>query len=181
MDELRNRFEATLLPHIDASYNLARWIVRDAAVADDMVQESLLRALRYFSRCRESNVRPWLLTIVRHTCFAWLKSHRQGELHDYSLDQMDLENIPDKTDCNPETLAIRKGEEAMLQEAIAALPVVFREAIILREFEDLSYREIAQIAGVPIGTVMSRLARARRLLFQSLGAINRAAEWEALR
>lgn len=181
MDEYRTRFEQTVLPHVDAAYNLARWIVRNADDAEDVVQESLLRALRFFGGFRGANVRPWLLTIVRHACYAWLQSRRPADLSELSADELDASGALTGPDLNPETLAIRSAEAAQLNDAISALPVAFREALILREMEDMSYREISQITQVPIGTVMSRLSRARRLLIQSLGAIAQATEREGRR
>lgn len=175
------RFETTVLPHIGAAYNLARWIVHDANDAEDVLQESLLRALRFFGGFRGRDGRPWLLAIVRNACYAWLKSRRPEELHDLSPEEIDASASADGPDLDPESLAIRQAEAALLNEAIGALPVAFRETLILRELEDLSYREIANITDVPIGTVMSRLARARRLLMQSLVAISRAAEGEGRR
>lgn len=175
MDDERTRFETTVLPHVGAAYNLARWIVRDANDAEDVLQESLLRALRFFGGFRGQDARPWLLAIVRNACYAWLRSRRPDELHDLSPEEIDAGDCTDRPDLNPETLAIRHAEAAALNRAIAALPVVFRETLMLRELESLSYREIANITDVPIGTVMSRLARARRLLMQSLAAISRAA------
>lgn len=179
MDEHRARFERIVLPHMGAGYNLARWIVRDANDAEDVLQEALLRALRFFGGFRGGDARAWLLAIVRNASFAWLQSRRPHELRELSADELDAGAPLGGPDFNPETLAIRHAEAALVTEAIAALPVAFREALILRELEDLSYREIARITEVPIGTVMSRLARARRLLMQSLGAISQAAEREA--
>ena len=163
-----------MLAHMDAAYNLARWIVRNPSDAEDVVQESMLRALRFIGDFRGTDIRPWLLAIVRNAAYAWLKAHRPTELHDFSTEELDAGAILDQTDLNPETLAIRYAEKTLLNEAISALPVIFREALILRELEELSYREISQIADVPIGTVMSRLSRARHLLAQALGAIAHA-------
>lgn len=170
MDENRARVEQMLL-HMDAAYNLARWLVRNSSDAEDVMQESMLRALRYVGGFRGTDIRPWLLAIVRNVSYAWLKSHRPAELHDFSADELEVNAALDRPDLNPETVAIRHAEKALVNEAISALPVIFREALILRELEELSYREIARITDIPIGTVMSRLSRARQLLAQALGAI----------
>lgn len=177
-DEQRTRFETSVMPHVGAAYNLARWIVRDANDAEDVLQESLLRALRFFGGFRGQDARPWLLAIVRNACYAWLRSRRPEELHDLSAEEVDAGAADAGPDLDPESLLIRRAETALLNEAIAALPVAFRETLILRELEDLSYREIAGVTDVPIGTVMSRLARARRLLMQSLAAISQATDSE---
>jgi len=181
MDPQRERFAAVVLPHLSAAYNLARWLVRDAHDAEDIVQDAVLRALRHFGGFRGSDARPWLLAIVRNASYAWLRARRPGELHDLNADELDTAMAGDAPDFNPETVLIRQAEKQLLNAAIAALPVAFREALILRELEDLSYREIAQITETPIGTVMSRLSRARRLLAQALGAIANASERESQR
>ena len=155
-----------MLPHLDAAYNLARWLTRNDHDAQDVAQEAMLRAFRFFDGLR-GEPRPWLLAIVRNTCFDWLRAHRPADLAaiEDGVEDVDVET--------PETLAARNLDRRMLNEAIAALPIQFREVLILRELEDLSYREIARIAGVPIGTVMSRLSRARRLLSESMQVITR--------
>lgn len=173
MDENQARVEQMLL-HMDAAYNLARWLVRNSSDAEDVMQESMLRALRYVGGFRGTDIRPWLLAIVRNVSYAWLKSHRPAELLDVSTDELEVNSALERPDLNPETVAIRHAEKTLLNEAISALPVIFREALILRELEELSYREIARITDVPIGTVMSRLSRARQLLAQALGAIAQA-------
>ena len=155
----RERFERMVLPHVDAAYNLARWLTRNDHDADDVLQDAMLRAYRFFPALR-GEPRPWLLAIVRNACWSWLQANRPAEL-DSSDDA--ASDAP-----GPEALAAREFDRAALNQAIAALPVPFREALVLRELEDLSYKEIARIAGVPIGTVMSRLARARRLLAEAL-------------
>jgi RNA polymerase sigma-70 factor (ECF subfamily) len=165
----RQRFEAVALPHLDAAYNLARWLTRNDADAADVVQEAFVRALTYFDGYREENPRAWLLTIVRNTCYRWLERNRSATIVPLSREveermegaSADLhgEPVPD-----PESLAARHRDSALLNELIAELPPTFREALVLRELEDLSYQEIADVLSVPIGTVMSRLARARGLL-----------------
>ena len=158
-----------MLPHLDAAYNLARWITRNDHDAQDVVQEGMLRAFRFFDGLR-GEARPWLLAIVRNSCFTWLQVNRPAELAGF--DDRAVEPIDEST---PETLAVRQFDRRLLNEALAALSAQFREALILRVLEDLSYKDIARITDVPIGTVMSRLARGRRLLAESLQAISNAA------
>ena len=168
MNETRERFVRTVMPHLDAAYNLARWLVRDPHDADDVVQESMLSALRHLDALRGPDPRPWLLAIVRHASYALLRARRPAEWID--VDELDATEAAVFADVpawgDPEAAVIRSSERALLDEAVAALPVPYREVLILREFEDLSYRDIARIADVPVGTVMSRLSRARRLLAQ---------------
>ncbi len=160
----RARFEQQVLPHLDAAFNLARWLTRNDHDAEDVVQEAMLRAYRFFDALR-GEARPWLLAIVRNACFSWLQANRPAELQ--AIDRMELESDAP----GPEALAARDLDRRRVNEAIAALPVQFREVLVLRELEDLAYKDIARIAEIPIGTVMSRLARARRLLVESLRII----------
>jgi RNA polymerase sigma-70 factor, ECF subfamily len=162
-----SRFVAEVLPHGAAAYNLARWLCRNEADARDIVQESFTRALQYFSGFRGGDARSWLLTIVRNTASTWLKSRpagARGEQDDEHQGEGELEAPPGSgawPGADP-LRAVISGEEARtLRHAIAALPAEYREVLVLREFEDLPYRDIASIVGCPIGTVMSRLARAR--------------------
>jgi RNA polymerase sigma-70 factor (ECF subfamily) len=166
LSERKRRFERLVLPHFDAAYNLARWLTRNDHDAQDVVQEAVLRAYRFFDGLR-GEARPWLLSIVRNSFLTWLQVNRPAET--VGIDDGLIELIPTDED-GPEVLAARNFDRKMLNEAIATLPLQFREVLILRELEDLSYKDIARIADVPIGTVMSRLARARRLLAESLGA-----------
>ena len=156
----RARFEAQVLPHLDAAYNLARWLTRNDHDADDALQDALLRAYRFYGSLR-GEPRPWLLAIVRNACWSWLQTNRPADLA--VVDDAAEADTP-----GPEALLARELDRRAVNAAIAALPVPFREALVLRELEDFSYKQIAQIAGVPIGTVMSRLARARRLLADAL-------------
>jgi len=157
MDDRRRRFEAQALPHLDAAYNLARWLSRSPADADDIVQDAMLRAFRAFDGFRGGDAKAWILTIVRN-CWrsAGAASKRRGHT------SLEDENLA--ADDDPEGTAIQAGTRRRLDALVAELPEEFREVLILREMEDLSYREIAEVTGTPIGTVMSRLARARALL-----------------
>ena len=159
----RGRFEQQVMPHIDAAYNLARWLTRNDHDAEDVVQEAMLRAYRFFGGLR-GQPRPWLLAIVRNACFTWLRNNRPAEL----AAPDDREQESDSP--GPEALVASELNRQRINDAIAALPLMFREVLVLRELEELSYRDIARIAEVPIGTVMSRLARGRRLLAESLRA-----------
>ena len=162
------RFELLALPHLDAAYNLARWLTRNDEDAQDVVQEAMLRAMRYFGSFRGDNARPWLLQIVRHTAFAWMKHNRPAEMSSIDEDDGDVHEVPAPAADEPSLVAQRGDDRAQLNQALAALPIAFREVLVLRELEDLSYQEIARIADVPIGTVMSRLSRARGLMRQAL-------------
>jgi RNA polymerase sigma-70 factor (ECF subfamily) len=163
-------FERVVLPHLDAAYNLARWLVRDPVAAEDIVQDSCLRALQYFASFRGGDGRAWLLQIVRNTSYARLGTRRAGV--EVSLDgSADSEDggigmdIPDPGP-GPEATYARQQDLARLEQALAALPVELRECLVLCELEQLSYKDIARITEVPIGTVMSRLWRARQMLLR---------------
>ena len=161
MDNHRQRFEALVLPHVDAAYNLARWLSRSPGDADDIVQEAMLRAFRAFDGFRGESIRPWLLTIVRN---CWRSSAGDSRRRAHSpLPDEDGQPLASQ-DPDPEAAALGASEGRRLEAMIAQLPADFREVLILREMEELSYREIAEATGAPIGTVMSRLARARAVL-----------------
>lgn len=163
--EERARFEQVVLPHLNAAYNLARWLVRREQDAEDIVQEAFLRAYRFFSGFHGGDARAWLLQIVRNTSYTWLQQNRPQE----SASEFDEEMHSDtQTPVNPETLAIEGANRERLLRALEELPANFREVLVLRELEGCSYKEIAEITGIPIGTVMSSLSRARRRLVLAL-------------
>jgi RNA polymerase sigma factor (sigma-70 family) len=163
-----------VLPHLDAAYNLARWLTRDDHAAEDMVQEAYLRALKFFAGFRGGDARAWLLTIVRNACFNWLRLRRTEQLHepfDEDVHSPDIGNAVGYAEgaaASPETWLERSATAERIRDALESLPAEYREALVLRELEGLSYKEIASIADVPIGTVMSRLARARKQLRKRL-------------
>ena len=157
----RPRFEDAVLPHLNAAYNLARWLTRNDQDAEDVVQEAYLRAWKFFGSFRGGESRPWLLTIVRRTCYTWLQHNRgQETVTEFDDERHSVAN----EEANPETLLLHRVQAHELRQALEALPMEFREVIVLRELEDCSYKEIAAITDVPLGTVMSRLARARQRL-----------------
>ena len=167
------RFQEIALPHLDAAYNLARWLARNDDDAQDIVQEAFLRAFKSFAGFRGDSCRPWLLAIVRNTCYTWLREHRNEKLdvpYDDALanEESGGQLYPDRADDNPETIVAASEDRRLFDAALAALPIEFREAVILRDVEELSYKEIASVAAIPIGTVMSRLARGRRMLYADL-------------
>lgn len=166
------RFQALALPHLDAAYNLARWLCGNASDADDIVQEACMRALRFVDSCRGDNARPWLLTIVRHTWYTeW---RRRANAHEVaSPEALDAAEGPDDWQPageDPLALLMRGDDMRRVNAALVQLPAEYREVLVLREMEELSYREIAAITDVPVGTVMSRLSRARRRLAMLLGS-----------
>jgi len=159
------RFEKLVMPHLTAGYNLARWLARDGHDAEDIVQDACMRALKYIDSLNRADARAWFLTIVRHAFYDWCERNRPAEIA--RDDGSAIENAVDAGATDPEQAALRRSETKVLAEAIAELPLAFREVLILRELEDLSYKEIARVADIPVGTVMSRLARARALLHGS--------------
>jgi len=164
-EQTRARFEALMLPLMNDAYNLARWLMKNQEDAEDAVQESYLRAFRFFASFQGTNFRAWLLRIVRNTCYSALGARKLKE-KEVPLEE-EAGEIEDDSPLPPVSLA-RKATVEAVREAIAALPVEFREAVVLREIEGLSYKEISQVTEVPIGTVMSRLARARHQLYLTL-------------
>ncbi len=155
------RFERSVVPFMDAAYNLARWLTRNDHDAQDVVQEAFLRAFRFFDGFRGGDSRAWLLAIVRNTFYSWIRQNRDDERRQtVDADTAVAEN-PAK---NPDAILLRETMEASLRRSIEDLPAEYREVLILRELEGMSYKEIAGIADLPLGTVMSRLARARRQL-----------------
>jgi RNA polymerase sigma-70 factor (ECF subfamily) len=164
----RREFETVMLPHLDAAFNLARWLTRDDVAAEDVVQEAYYRALRFFAGFRGGDGRAWLLAVVRRAAFDWLAQRRR-------LATAPLEDgyLAGDDSLNPEVIALREAEREDVRRAIEELAPEFREVLVLRELEGLSYQEIASVIGAPLGTVMSRLSRARdqlqRRLTRSLG------------
>jgi len=165
--ERARRFRDAALPHLDDVFALARYLMRNAADADDAVQECYLRALRHFDSYQGPAMKPWLLAILRNVCNAeFARRSKQGTVSDCDEDERTAEVLPlwQEPQVSPETALLREQDGAAIRRLIAGLPQPYREAIVLREVNDLSYHEIAQVAGVPVGTVMSRLARARAML-----------------
>ena len=161
------RFRAIVLPHLNSAFNLACWLTRSRPDAEDVVQEAYLRAFKFFDSFHGDDGRAWLLTIVRNTFYTW---HKQNQTQNTAFDEQchspDGENVlaTEYVDNNPENLLLQKDSQQQLLQALQALPLEFREVMVLRELEDLSYKQIAAIVGIPIGTVMSRLGRGRKLL-----------------
>jgi len=161
------RFEEIALPHLRAAYNLARWLVHNEHDAEDIVQESYLRALKHFSGYYGGDARAWLLTIVRNTCYTWLQKNRllrQADPIEDKLDELGTDFL------DPEVLLLQHLDSQTVRNALQELPVEFREVVVLREMEALSYKEIANVVDIPIGTVMSRLKRGRERLHKLLAS-----------
>jgi RNA polymerase sigma-70 factor (ECF subfamily) len=161
----QTRFEELVLPHLDAGYNLARWLTRNVADAEDVVQDACVRALKYVGSLRDGDARAWFLTIVRRAFYDWCGRNRPAEIARDDGTAIDM--AIDEAAVGPEQAALKNSESRLLADMVAELPLAYREVLILREFEELSYKEIARIADIPVGTVMSRLARARGLLQRS--------------
>lgn len=161
---VREGFAALVLPHLDAAATLARWLMRDAAAADDVVQDAMLRALRFHEGFRGENARGWVLRIVRNVAWQALKDRRsQPEVSDA---ERGMEDIADRSP-SPETVVASMQDLQRVRETLDSMPAELRECLVLRELEELSYKEIARITDVPVGTVMSRLWRARQIMMQA--------------
>ena len=163
-------FEQVILPHLDAAYNLARWLLRNDHDAEDVVQEAIIRAFRFFDGFSGENPRAWLLKVVRNSAYKFFHQNRARELDAEFDEELHADAAyPGRSSETPEVLLLCSAQRRLLNEAVQALPVEFREAFVLREMEGLSYKEIAEVARIPIGTVMSRLSRARRQLQAAVG------------
>lgn len=173
-DKKNDRFVQLALPHLDAAYSLARWLTRDDFAAEDVVQMAYLRAFRFFDQFRGDNPRAWILTIVRRTFYTSLREHRQEQEHidfDESVHSGGTEQIGASgfaTGSHPESIVAGRDIQRIINAGLDKLPCIFREVVVLKDIEDLSYKEIAEVVEVPIGTVMSRLARGRKLLGEHL-------------
>ena len=175
--ERMRRFRDAALPHLDDLYTLARYLMRNATDAEDAVQECYLRALRHFDSYRGPAMKPWLLAILRNVCNAeFARRGKQEVPTDFAQDESVAEDMPmwQEPQASPEKLILRQQDSATIRRLVADLPEPFRETIVLREVNDLSYQEIAEVAGVPVGTVMSRLARARAMLRSAWNAAEAA-------
>jgi RNA polymerase sigma-70 factor (ECF subfamily) len=166
-NDTAERFRQAALPHLDALYTLARYLLRNPTDAEDAVQECYLRALRHFDTLQGDDVKPWLLAILRNVCRVEFGRRARVVLYDGNTGNEEADDtVPlwQEAQENPESELLRKLDAKTIQSMVTALPEAFREVVVLRELEDLSYREIADVVGAPVGTVMSRLARARALL-----------------
>lgn len=167
------RFEREVMPHLDAAYNLARWLLHDPHDAEDATQEATLRAFRFLDTFRGGNAKAWLLAIVRHACYSHARMRRPASLDDLDSHHADASSAEAfamglEPGASPEAELIEKDQKNLVNVCLRELPAEFREVLILRELEGLMYKEISEIAGVPLGTVMSRLSRARALLHKAV-------------
>jgi RNA polymerase sigma-70 factor (ECF subfamily) len=173
-DNGRARFAQIVLPHLSEGFALARWIAGNRPDAEDILQEASLRAFRAIGDRRDGSVRAWWLTIVRNSAYTWLRRNRPALLVGVAyIEAVERAQTPDNDPETPETTLIAQADAAQLEAAIATLPAPFRETLILRDLQGLDYREIAEVTAVPIGTVMSRLARARTRLIALLQGTGR--------
>lgn len=163
-DTPRGSFDEIILPHLDAAHNLARWLVRNGDHAEDVVQEACLRAFRYFGTFQGGNARAWLLSIVRTTAFTWLRKNRAQQLAAQFNEEI---HTPGCEGHSPETVLLQRADTQLLAQAMDCLPERLRAVLVLRELEGLSYKEIAEVVGIPTGTVMSSLFRARERFRQA--------------
>ena len=178
------RFAQVAMPHLDAAFNLARWLTGNSHDAEDVTQEAMLRALKFIDGFRDGDARTWILTIVRNTFYSqWRRTRSRGESAEFDED---LHSLGDDAgiataagDANPESIFARGEDMRLLDRALAEVAVEYREALVLREIEDLSYKEIAAMLEIPIGTVMSRIARGRRLVMETFDRL--AGEYRGLR
>lgn len=163
---LAKRFEALVLPHMNSAYNIARWLTHNDQDAQDVVQEAYVRAFRFFGGFRGDDARAWLLSIVRNTFYTWHQQNRghAADTTEFEEDMHSLESDQTERDDSPEAMLIRSQSQKRVHQALRRLRVEYREVVVLRELEDLSYKEIAAIVGIPMGTVMSRLGRGRQQL-----------------
>jgi len=159
------QFEAALLPHLPAAYNLARWLTRNDHDAEDLVQEAYLRGFKSFAGFHGGDGRGWILAIVRNACYSWLQQRRNQELAEVFDEEV---HTAEDHSGSPEAVLLQDADTQLVRDALEKLPVEFREILVLRELEGMSYREIADLAGIPVGTVMSRLARGREHLQRQL-------------
>jgi len=174
------RFQVMIMPHLDSAFNLARWLTRSDQDAEDIVQESYLRAFKFFDSFHGEDGRAWLLSIVRNTFYTWHQQNKmqvintpfEEDLHSIKQEDASLEQ---NTNNKPEEMLIQEDNRRLVHQALEALPVEFREVIVMRELEELSYKQIAEIMGIPMGTVMSRLGRSRKQLAEIIALTNRDA------
>jgi RNA polymerase sigma factor (sigma-70 family) len=170
------RFKALVLPHLNSAFNLARWLTRNDHDAQDVVQEAYLRAYKFFPGFRGEDPRSWLLAIVRNTFYTWYQQNRgQASATVFDEEIHSAETAAPHPYDNPEAMLIRTESQKRVHQALQALPLEFREVVMLRELEELSYKQIAAVVGIPIGTVMSRLGRGRQLLATLLAPMNQEA------
>lgn len=167
------RFEREVMPHLDAAYNLARWLLHDPHDAEDATQEAILRALRFLDSFRGGNAKAWLLAIVRHACYSHARMRRDTPLDEQDpsharADSAEAFAMGLQPRASPEAELIAKDRKDLVNLCLETLPAEFREVLVLRDLEGLMYREISEVAGVPLGTVMSRLSRARALLHKAV-------------
>lgn len=183
MTDEQQRFAEVVLPYLDDALSLARWLTGNVADAEDVVQDACIRAFGAIGSVRQGNPRAWLLVIVRNAAFTWLAKNRPKAVmvtDDERIFEQAGRDMTDRAEAStPEAIVIAQADAEQLQRAIAALPLSYREVLVLREIEEMSYREISEIVAIPIGTVMSRLARARSMLIQRIGMTSAGKEGAA--